>query len=187
MPDGRPPGRAKSGRLPPPGAGDHPARVPSRTVKSVRVPRCPFLRYLFGIYSALVRSRNAAYVRALTIDSGFFRSPSRTQRQEPRAGRARPVRAREAGRGCRRNPFSAYSWGNRRRINVESIPNKYRTNPAGRAAGPPTGNGRSGPLGRISYHSSPDRVRPMPPATSARSARRRPRRGCWCSRAAPPA
>ena len=123
-----------------------------RTAASGGVTRRPFIRHLFGILSVFIRSRYAAYVRALSTGSGFIRAPSHPQRPEPRAGCARPIYPCEAGRGCRRNPVSAWSWENRRRINAESIPNKCRINRADRAAGPATGDGNTRPIGRISWY-----------------------------------
>ncbi len=145
MPDGRLPGRAECGRLPslpPTVAGIHPAGL--RAV------------HLFGIYSVFFRRLfgrgTPRTYAAKRPQRTLFAAPPTLSARYPRAARARPGFVREAGRGRRRNPVSAWAWENRRRINAERIPNKNRINWPGRSARTPTGDGGSRPIGRLPYH-----------------------------------
>ncbi len=136
--------RSKGIRVVTPAAGVGRGQPPSGA------PRHAFFRYLFGVYSAFFRSGHPAYVRARLTKPRFLRNPSRPRRSASRAGRGRSVAPAMVSGGRRRNPKSAYPCENRRRINGESIPNKYRTNATGRASGPSTGDGGSGTIGRTS-------------------------------------
>ncbi len=163
------------------------ASAAGRGQPPVGAPRCPFLRRLFGVYSVFIRRLfgifSVAEHRVRTRPLARIRvssapPPTRSVRT-PRAGHGCPAAPAWLAGGRRRNPKSACPCENRRRINGESIPNKYRTNRTDRAVVPSTGDGGSRPISQISHeirlrgHPEPDEgrrrcsTRPRDPSTGS--------------------